>query len=177
MPVRSALLAAMIVSLAVVSAQSQPPGSQPAKQGPGAQAPSRVAVVDLQALERAVGGSVEAFQEQRLAPVNAKFEEMRTIQLRILKEKDTLDPELYSQLQQQVQQLKKDVAQEEQAAFRDVQSRRTTQRATLQEHLARVAAARGFQLVLSRGEATVLWADSAIDVTGDVIKSLTGQDR
>jgi len=177
MPFRNTLLAVMTVSLSVIPAQSHPSWGQAAKQGPAARVPSRVAVVDLQALERAVGGSVEAFQQQRLAAVNAKFEEMRALQLRIIKEKDTLDPEVYSQMQQQVQQLKKETALEEQAAFRDVQSRRAAQRATLQEHLARVAAARGFQLVLNRGESAVLWSDPVIDITDDVIKSLTNPVR
>jgi Skp family chaperone for outer membrane proteins len=177
MPFRNTLLAVMTLSLLVIPAQSHPSGKLAAKQGPASRVPSQVAVVDLQTLERAVGGAVEAFQQQRLAAVNAKFEEMRALQLRIIREKDTLGPEVCSQMQQQVQQLKKETAQEEQAAFRDVQGRRAAQRATLQEHLARVAAARGFQLVLNRGESAVLWSDPGIDVTDDVIKSLTNPAR
>jgi Skp family chaperone for outer membrane proteins len=174
---RNAFLAVMTLILTAIPAQDQLRGAQSAKEASTAQSMSRVAVVDLQALERAAGGSVEAFQQQRLVPVNAKLEEIRTIQLRILKEKDTLDPESSIQLQQQVQQMKKEVAQEEQAAFRDVQSRRTAQRAMLQEHLAKVAAARGVQLVLNRGEAAVLWAEPGIDLTADVIKAMTSPAR
>lgn len=177
MPIRHPILSVLTVFLLLSSPDGRLSGTQPATQRPVDQAQTRVAVVDLPAVEKAFGVSIEAYQQQRLSPVNTKFEDMRAIQLRILKEKDTMDPGLSSQLQQQVQQLKKEIAQEEQAAFRDVQSRRTTQRAMLQEHLSKVATSRGFHVVLNRGESTVLWADPVIDVTADVIAAMTGPAR
>lgn len=177
MCISNPMLAVFTFLLSTYLAQDPSSGIRLAEQGPAGQAPTRVAVADLQAIEKALGGSIEAFQEQRLAPVNAKAEELRTLQLRILRERDTLAAEVYEQMQQQARQLKQDITQEEQAAFRDVQSRRAAQRAALAEHLAKVAAARHVQIVLNRREAAVLWVDSAIDLTDDVIKSVKSAVR
>jgi len=177
MPIRNLLLAAFAVILPVLLVHASSSGASPAIQGPAAAPPVRVAVADFQAIEKASGGEVEAFQERRLEPVRAKAEELRTLQLRILKEKAVMDPAVSTELQQQAQQLKQDIAQEEQAAFSDVQRRRASQRSEIQAHLARIAAARGVQLVLNRGDAAVLWADSAIDLTAEVITSMTARAR
>jgi len=177
MSISNPMLAVFTFLLSTYLAQDPSSGIRPAEQGPAVQAPTRVAVADLQAIEKASGGAVEAFQERRLDPVRAKAEELRTLQLRILKEKALMDPEVSTELQQQAQQLKQDIAQEEQAAFSDVQRRRASQRSEIQAHLARIAAARRVQLVLNRGDAAVLWADAAIDLTADVITSMTGAAR
>jgi Skp family chaperone for outer membrane proteins len=134
---------------------------------------TRVAVVNIAALEQASGvESVETYQERRVQAVAAKYEEIRSRELRIAAETKTLTPELRDQLQTEIRRLKQELDQEQKAAFQDVQKQRTRRHDVVMEHIAKVAAAQGIQLVLNRSEAAVAWTDATIDITKDVVASM-----
>lgn len=151
---------------------TQPPAGA-ASRATGERPTTRVAVVNLSVLEQASGvESVETYQERRVQAVAAKFEEIRSRELRIAAETNTLTPEVRDQLQMEIRRLKQELDQEQKAAFQDVQKQRTRRHDMVMEHIGKVAAAQDIQVVLNQSEAAVVWTASTLDITKDVVASM-----
>jgi Skp family chaperone for outer membrane proteins len=141
-------------------------------------ASTRVAVIDLAAVERAAGGETdESFTAKQTPPISEKWEQIRTVETRLLKEADTLSSDEKFALQQDVKRMRAELDQSQHAAFAAVEALRSGRDASLAQAISRTAAALGYQVVLSKKEAAVVWTDASVDITAAVVAALKLQAR
>lgn len=176
----SAAIAIVVALMASLAAQAPGTATQRASSAaPPAVAPgTRVAIVDLASIERLVGQeSLESFTERQTAPINAKWEQVRALELRLARERETISDEDRDTVQQQIKRLRSEIDQDQRSAFNAVQQYRSRRQVTQGQAIASTAAALGFQVVLNKTEAVVVWADAAVDITPQVAAAIKGEKR
>jgi len=179
---QSSFAAAALAVVLVAALAAQTPGTstrRPAASAPPQASPgTRVAVVDLAAIERlAAGESVESFTEKQTVKINAKWEELRALELRLARERETISEADRDTAQQEIKRLRSEIDQDQRTAFNAVQQYRSGRQMTQEQAIASTAAVLGFQVVLNKTQAVVVWADAAVDITPQVAAAIKGEKR
>jgi outer membrane protein len=157
-------------------APAQPPAPKPFPQG------AKVAYVVLQRIAnesadgRVATTRIQALQQKKAAELNERNKQLQTLQQKLEKEGSVMSPSAAGDLQKQIEKLTLDVQRFTQDAQAEVQELQQQLQAEFQQRLepvlAQVAADMGLQFVFNGPDAGLVWADSALDISAEVIKKL-----
>lgn len=136
----------------------------------------RVGVVDRPAVEQAAAAAtaepLEAFQKRRMGEISAIQSAIRALQKRIIDGGESLTADVREQILAEIRQRQEELWKAEQATKDELKARSERSRPLVADHIAKVAARRGLEIVLDRSDPAVLWISPAVDVTNDVIASI-----
>jgi Skp family chaperone for outer membrane proteins len=141
-------------------APAQPPAPKPFPQG------AKVAYVVLQRIAnesadgRVATTRIQALQQKKAAELNERNKQLTGLQQKLEKEGSVMSANAAADLQKQVEKLNLDVQRFTQDAQAEVQE------------LQQVATEMGLQFVFNGPDAGLVWADSALDISAEVIKKL-----
>jgi outer membrane protein len=153
-----------------------PPAPKPFPQG------AKVAYVVLQRIAnesadgRVATTRIQALQQKKAAELNDKNKQLTTAQQKLEKEGSVMSPAAAADLQKTVEKLTLEVQRFTQDAQAEVQELQQTLQQEFQQRLepvlAQVASEMGLQFVFNGPDAGLVWADSALDISAEVIKKL-----
>ena len=158
------------------AAPAQPPAPRPFPQG------AKVAYVVLQRIAnesadgRVATTRIQALQQKKAAELTAKQTQLAGIQQRLEKESAVMSAAVAADLQKQAEKLNVEVQRFTQDAQAEVQELQQQLQSEFQQRLEpvlqAVAADMGLQFIFNGPDAGLVWADSALDISGEVIKKL-----
>jgi outer membrane protein len=174
---------------------AQPAPTQPAPQKPAPQQPAaqpqpprpfpegaKIAYIDVQrvANESAEGKAstsrVKALNDKKVAELSEKQKQLQAAQLRLQKESTVLSDSAAAQLAKDIERMQTDIqrfTQDAQAEVQDLQRELQMQfQRKLMPVIADVGREKGLHVVLPTDG--IIWADSGVDITADIIKKLDG---
>ena len=190
------VVVALSVALAAspVFAQAPAAAQPPAKPAPAAPAPAqppapkpfpegaKVAYVVLQRIAnesadgRVATTRIQALQQKKAAELNERNKQLTSLQQKLEKEGSVMSASASADLQKQVEKLTLDVQRFTQDAQAEVQELQQQLQNEFQERLtpvlAQVASDMGLHYVFNGPDAGLVWADSALDISTEVIKKL-----
>jgi len=153
-----------------------PPAPKPFPQG------AKVAYVVLQRIAnesadgRVATTRIQALQQKKAAELNDKNKQLTTMQQRLEKEGSVMSPAVAADLQKNVEKLTLEVQRFTQDAQAEVQELQQSLQQEFQQRLEpvlqQVATDMGLQFVFNGPDAGLVWADSALDISAEVIKKL-----
>jgi outer membrane protein len=170
-------------------APQAPPPAAPATQPAPAPAPPRPfpegAKIAFEVLQRIANESadgktattrIQALQQKKAAELTDKNKQLQTAQQRLEKEASVLSATASGELQKQVEKLTVEIQRFTQDAQAEVQELQQTLQQEFQQRLEpvlqQVATDMGLQFVFNGPDAGLVWADSALDISSEVIKKL-----
>jgi outer membrane protein len=157
-------------------APAQPPAPKPFPQG------AKVAYVVLQRIAnesadgRVATTRIQALQQKKAAELNEKNKQLTGMQQKLEKEGSVMNASASADLQKSIEKLNLEVQRFTQDAQAEVQELQQELQQEFQQRLEpviqAVAAEMGLHFVFNGPDAGLVWADSALDITADVIKKL-----
>ena len=157
-------------------APAQPPAPKPFPEG------AKVAYVVLQRIAnesadgRVATTRIQALQQKKAAELNERNKQLTGLQQKLEKEGSVMSATASADLQKQVEKLQLDVQRFTQDAQAEVQELQQQLQNEFQERLtpvlSQVAADMGLHYVFNGPDAGLVWADSALDISSEVIKKL-----
>jgi outer membrane protein len=157
-------------------APAQPPAPKPFPQG------AKVAYVVLQRIAnesadgRVATTRIQALQQKKAAELNEKNKQLTGMQQKLEKEGSVMSAGAAAELQKNVEKLTVEVQRFTQDAQAEVQGLQQELQQEFQQRLepvlAQVASDMGLQFVFNGPDAGLVWADSALDISAEVIKKL-----
>ena len=161
---------------APAQAPAQPPAPRPFPQG------AKVAYVVLQRIAnesadgRVATTRIQALQQKKAAELNEKNKQLTTMQQKLEKEGSVMSAGVAAELQKNIEKLNVEVQRFTQDAQAEVQELQQTLQQEFQQRLEpvlqQVATDMGLQFVFNGPDAGLVWADSALDISAEVIKKL-----
>jgi outer membrane protein len=143
---------------------------------------ARIAYVVLQrvANESAEGKAattrIQALQQKKAAELTEKNKQLQAAAQKLEKEASVLSVTAASELQKQVDRLKVDIERNQQDAQAEVQELQQQLQGEFQQRLEpvlqEIGKEKGLHFIFNGPDAGLVWADSALDISGDVIKKL-----
>ncbi len=189
----------MVLAASPVFGQAPAPAQQPAKPAPAAPAPApvapaqppapkpfpqgaKVAYVVLQRIAnesadgRVATTRIQALQQKKAAELQEKQKQLTGMQQKLEKEGSVMSASASGDLQKQIEKVTLEVqrfTQDAQAEVTELQQELQQEfQQRLEPVLAQVASEMGLQFVFNGPDAGLVWADSALDISSDVIKKL-----
>jgi len=157
-------------------APAQPPAPKPFPQG------AKVAYVVLQRIAnesadgRVATTRIQALQQKKAAELNAKQTQLAGLQAKLEKEGSVMSASAAADLQKQIEKINVEVQRFTQDAQAEVQELQQTLQGEFQQRLEPVlqdvAQEMGLQFIFNGPDAGLVWADAALDISGEVIKKL-----
>lgn len=157
-------------------APAQPPAPRPFPQG------AKVAYVVLQRIAnesadgRVATTRIQALQQKKAAELTNKQTQLQTMQAKLEKEGAVMNPAAAADLQKSIEKINVEVQRFTQDAQAEVQELQQQLQGEFQQRLEpvlqQVAADMGLQFIFNGPDAGLVWADSALDISGEVIKKL-----
>ena len=157
-------------------APAQPPAPRPFPQG------AKVAYVVLQRIAnesadgRVATTRIQALQQKKAAELTNKQTQLQTMQAKLEKEGAVMNPAAAADLQKSIEKINVEVQRFTQDAQAEVQELQQQLQGEFQQRLEpvlqQVAVEMGLQFIFNGPDAGLVWADSALDISGEVIKKL-----
>ncbi len=157
-------------------APAQPPAPKPFPQG------AKVAYVVLQRIAnesadgRVATTRIQALQQKKAAELNDWNKQLTSLQQKLEKEGSVMSASASGELQKQIEKLTVEQQRFTQDAQAEVQELQQELQAEFQQRLepvlSQVATEMGLQFVFNGPDAGLVWADSALDISAEVIKKL-----
>jgi outer membrane protein len=168
------------------TAAPQAPAPAPAPAQPAAPRPfpqgAKVAYVVLQRIAnesadgRVATTRIQALQQKKAAELTNKQTQLASLQGRLEKEGAVMSAAVAADVQKQIEKLNVEVQRFTQDAQAEVQELQQQLQGEFQQRLEPVlqlvAAEMGLQFIFNGPDAGLVWADSALDISGEVIKKL-----
>jgi outer membrane protein len=161
---------------APVQAPAPPPAPKPFPQG------AKVAYVVLQRIAnesadgRVATTRIQALQQKKAAELNEKNKQLTTMQQKLEKEGSVMSASAAGELQKNIEKATLEVQRFTQDAQAEVQELQQQLQQEFQQRLEpvlqQVATDMGLQFVFNGPDAGLVWADSALDISAEVIKKL-----
>ena len=183
-----------ILAAAPVYAQAAADQAKPAAPAPAAQAPAqptapkpfpqgaKVAYVVLQRIAnesadgRVATTRIQALQQKKAAELTEKNKQLTGLQQKLEKEGSVMSATVAADMQKQIEKLNVDVQRFTQDAQAEVQELQQQLQQEFQQRLEpviqQVATEMGLQFVFNGPDAGLVWADSALDISAEIIKKL-----
>lgn len=179
------LAAAPLAAQAPAAPASQAP-AQPAAPAPEPPRPfpegAKVAFVVLQRIAnesnegKVATARIQALQQKKAAELNEKNKQLQTAQQKIEKEVSVLSGSAAAELQKQVERLQVEIQRLTQDAQQEVQELQQELMQEFQDRLEpvlqEVGREKGLHFIFNGPDAGLVWADTALDISGDVIQKL-----
>ena len=157
-------------------APAQPPAPKPFPQG------ATVAYVVLQRIAnesadgRVATTRIQALQQKKAAELTEKNKQLTAMQQKLEKEGSVMNATAAADLQKNIEKLNVEVQRFTQDAQAEVQELQQELQQEFQQRLepvlSQVATEMGLQFVFNGPDAGLVWADSALDISAEVIKKL-----
>jgi len=157
-------------------APAQPAAPQPFPQG------AKVAYVVLQRIAnesadgRVATTRIQALQQKKAAELTNKQTQLSGLQAKLEKEGSVMSASAAADLQKQIEKINVEVQRFTQDAQAEVQELQQTLQGEFQQRLEpvlqTVAKEMGLQFIFNGPDAGLVWADAALDISGEVIKKL-----
>jgi outer membrane protein len=164
------------VPTAPAPAPAQPPAPKPFPQG------AKVAYVVLQRIAnesadgRVATTRIQALQQKKAAELNERNKQLTGMQQKLEKEGSVMNASVAAELQKNIEKANVEVQRFTQDAQAEVQELQQQLQQEFQQRLepvlAQVANDMGLQFVFNGPDAGLVWADSALDISAEVIKKL-----
>jgi len=161
------------------AAQTPPPPPAPPRPFPEG---SKVAYVVLQRIAnesadgKAATSRIQALQQKKAAELNDKQKQLQTSQQKLEKEASVLSATAAGELQKQVERLQVEIqrfTQDAQAEVQELQQQLQQEfQVRLEPVLQEIGREKGLHFIFNGPDAGLVWADAALDISGDVIKKL-----
>jgi Skp family chaperone for outer membrane proteins len=161
---------------APLQAPAQPPAPKPFPQG------AKVAYVVLQRIAnesadgRVATTRIQALQQKKAAELNDKNKQLTTMQQKLEKEGSVMSASAAADLQKNIEKVTLEVQRFTQDAQAEVQELQQSLQQEFQQRLEpvlqQVATEMGLQFVFNGPDAGLVWADSSLDISAEVIKKL-----
>jgi outer membrane protein len=158
------------------TAPAQPPAPKPFPQG------AKVAYVVLQRIAnesadgRVATTRIQALQQKKAAELNERNKQLTGMQQKLEKEGSVMNASVAAELQKNIEKANVEVQRFTQDAQAEVQELQQQLQQEFQQRLepvlAQVANDMGLQFVFNGPDAGLVWADSALDISAEVIKKL-----
>jgi Skp family chaperone for outer membrane proteins len=158
------------------TAPAQPPAPKPFPQG------AKVAYVVLQRIAnesadgRVATTRIQALQQKKAAELNERQKQLTGMQQKLEKEGSVMSASVAAELQKNIEKANVEVQRFTQDAQAEVAELQQTLQQEFQQRLEpvlqQVATDMGLQFVFNGPDAGLVWADSALDISGEVIKKL-----
>ena len=175
-PAAPAAPAAAPAQTAPAPAPAQPPAPKPFPQG------SKVAYVVLQRIAnesadgRVATTRIQALQQKKAAELTNKQTQLAGLQAKLEKEGSVMSASAAADLQKQIEKINVEVQRFTQDAQAEVQELQQALQGEFQQRLEPVlqlvAQEMGLQFIFNGPDAGLVWADAALDISGEVIKKL-----
>ena len=191
----SLMLAGALVFAQTPQAPAPATPATPPPAAPAAQAPaprpfpegSKVAFVVLQRIAnesiagKAATARIQALQQQRTADLNKRNQDIQALQQRLEKEATVLSPSAAADIQKQIERGQVDLQRATQDAQQEIQDLtaqlREDFRVTMEPVLAQVAEEKGLHFVFNGPDSGLVWADTGLDISADVIQRLDARQK
>jgi outer membrane protein len=157
-------------------APAQPPAPRPFPQG------AKVAYVVLQRIAnesadgRVATTRIQALQQKKAAELTNKQTQLSQMQARLEKEGAVMNPAAAAELQKSIEKINVEVQRFTQDAQAEVQELQQQLQGEFQQRLEpvlqQVAVEMGLQFIFNGPDAGLVWADSALDISAEIIKKL-----
>ena len=171
------------------AAPAAPAPAQPAAPAPAPPRPfpegARIAFVVLQRIAnesaegKAATARIQALQQKKAAELNEKNKQLQTAQQKLEMEASVLSGTAAAELQKQVERLQVEIQRFTQDAQAEVQELQQQLQQEFQQRLEPVlrelGREKGLHFIFNGPDAGLVWADNALDVSGDVIQKLDAQ--
>ncbi len=192
---RAMLLMTIGAVLTAASAYAQqPPPQQPQTPpqkppAPAAPAPapakpfpegSKLAFIDVQQIAsqsaegKAAAAQITALQQKRTSELATKNKSLEAAQQKMSSQSNVMSDDARAALQKEIEKLQLDIQRTSQDAQSELDELNRQLQADFQRKLGPViqqmAQERGLFILFSRADAGIVWADSALDLTSDVVK-------
>jgi outer membrane protein len=191
---RQFLLAAAIVLAPVAPSLAQtpptkpqtPPPAQPAQ--PAAQPPrpfpegAKIAYFNIQAIAnnsaegKVATSKVKALNDKKVTELNDKNKQLQTAEAKLQKEGGVMSDAARGQLEKEIDRLQKEIQRFTQDAQAEVQELQNELQRDFQRKLlpivGQVGADKGLHMIFSVEESGLVWADTGLDMTAEIIKRL-----
>ena len=175
-PAKPAPAAPAPAAPAPVQAPAQPPAPKPFPQG------AKVAYVVLQRIAnesadgRVATTRIQALQQKKAAELNERNKQLQTMQQKLEKEGSVMSASAAAELQKNIEKQTLEVQRFTQDAQAEVQELQQSLQQEFQQRLEpvlqQVATEMGLQFVFNGPDAGLVWADSSLDISSEVIKKL-----
>lgn len=186
----------VVLAASPVFAQAPAPAQPPAKPAPTAPAPApaqppapkpfpegaKVAYVVLQRIAnesadgRVATTRIQALQQKKAAELNERNKQLTALQQKLEKEGSVMSASASGDLQKQIEKLTVEQQRFTQDAQAEVQELQQELQQEFQERLepvlSQVATEMGLQFVFNGPDAGLVWADSALDISAEIIRKL-----
>jgi len=188
-----AIAATLVLALSAAPTFAQTPPAQPPAQTAPAPAPqppapfpqgAKIAYVDFQriAQESSEGKSsaqkINALIQKKQTEGTDKSKKLQADQAKLQQTGSVMSDAARSQLEKDIERQQVEGQRFQQDAQAEINELQTELNAEFQKKLLpvlqQVAQERGLQLLLSRGDAGIIWGDPGLDLSADVIKKLDG---
>jgi outer membrane protein len=161
------------------ASQAPPPAPAPPRPFPEG---SKVAYVVLQRIAnesadgKAATSRIQALQQKKAAELSDKQKQLQTSQQKLEKEASVLSATASGELQKQVERLQVEIqrfTQDAQAEVQELQQQLQQEfQVRLEPVLQEIGREKGLHFIFNGPDAGLVWADAALDISGDVIKKL-----
>ena len=161
--------------------QTQTPPPTPAPPRPFPEG-SKVAYVVLQRVAnesgegKAATARIQALQQKKAAELNDKQKQLQTTQQKLEKEASVLSSTAAAELQKTAERLQVEIQRFTQDAQQEVQELQQQLQqefqVKLEPVLQEIGKEKGLHFIFNGPDAGLVWADSSLDISGDVIKKL-----
>ena len=175
-PAKPAAPAPAPAQTAPAPAPAQPPAPRPFPEG------AKVAYVVLQRIAnesadgRVATTRIQALQQKKAAELTNKQTQLSQMQARLEKEGAVMNPAVAAELQKSIEKINVEVQRFTQDAQAEVQELQQQLQGEFQQRLEpvlqQVAVEMGLQFIFNGPDAGLVWADSALDISAEIIKKL-----
>jgi Skp family chaperone for outer membrane proteins len=158
-------------------AQAAPAPAQPPRPFPEG---TKFALIDIQRVAgestegKASTAKVQALNQQKVAQLNDLNKKLQADQAKLQQQTSVMSDAARGQLERDIEKQQKDIQRFTQDAQEEVQQLQQDLQNGFQSRLLpiiqQVVAERGLQILFSRNDSGIVWGDSALDITADVIK-------
>lgn len=162
--------------VAPAPAPAQPPAPRPFPQG------AKVAYVVLQRIAnesadgRVATTRIQALQQKKAAELTSKQQQLAGLQAKLEKEGSVMSASVAADLQKQIEKINVEVQRFTQDAQAEVQELQQSLQQEFEQRmtpvLQAVAVEMGLQFIFNGPDAGLVWADPALDISGEIIKKL-----
>jgi Skp family chaperone for outer membrane proteins len=157
-------------------AQAAPAPAQPRPFPEG----TKFALIDIQRVAaestegKASTARVQALNQQKVAQLNDLNKKLQADQAKLQQQTSVMSDAARGQLEREIEKQQKDIQRFTQDAQEEVQQLQQDLQNGFQSRLLpviqQVVSERGLQILFSRNDSGIVWGDSALDITADVIK-------
>jgi Skp family chaperone for outer membrane proteins len=169
-------------------ATQQPPAPAPAAPAQPAPAPrpfpegAKIAFVVLQRIVnesaegKAASAQIQALQQKKATELNDKNKQAQGLQQKIEKEGSVMSASAQADVQKQIERIQVDIQRFTQDAQQEIQDLQNNLQAQFQQKidpiLAQVGQEKGLHFIFNGPDSGLVWADTGLDISADVIKRL-----